>query len=111
MYSALLIGAAVYGRSCWARVDHAEPVRRGDGWHRATHHRRCVIVAMDTFGPVSDNAPGHRGDVRRRGGRGGAAVLTSPDAVGNSTKAITKGITIATAVLAATAVRVPSAMR
>ncbi|GAA2034104.1 sodium-translocating pyrophosphatase [Catenulispora yoronensis] len=61
-----------------------------------------VIVAMDTFGPVSDNAQGiaeMSGDV----GEEGAQVLTSLDAVGNTTKAITKGIAIATAVLAATA--------
>jgi K(+)-stimulated pyrophosphate-energized sodium pump len=61
-----------------------------------------VIVAMDTFGPVSDNAQGiaeMSGDVDEKG----AGILTELDAVGNTTKAITKGIAIATAVLAATA--------
>ncbi|TDD87448.1 sodium-translocating pyrophosphatase [Saccharopolyspora karakumensis] len=61
-----------------------------------------VIVAMDTFGPVSDNAQGiaeMSGDVEGEG----AKILTELDAVGNTTKAITKGIAIATAVLAATA--------
>ncbi|CAM3572952.1 sodium-translocating pyrophosphatase [Nocardioides zeicaulis] len=60
------------------------------------------IVAMDTFGPVSDNAQGvaeMSGDVSENG----AQILTDLDAVGNTTKAITKGIAIATAVLAATA--------
>ena len=61
-----------------------------------------VIVAMDTFGPVSDNAQGiavMSKDVDEQG----EAILTALDADGNTTKAITKGIAIATAVLAATA--------
>ena len=60
-----------------------------------------VIVSMDTFGPVSDNAQGiaeMSGEFRGRP----AAVLGRLDAVGNSTKAITKGMAIATAVIAAT---------
>jgi K(+)-stimulated pyrophosphate-energized sodium pump len=60
-----------------------------------------VVVSMDTFGPISDNAQGiaeMSGGVGERGNQ----VLTALDAVGNTTKAITKGVAIATAVLAAT---------
>jgi len=65
-----------------------------------------VIVAMDTFGPVSDNAQGIYEMSVGEAGDGdpqAAQILTDLDAVGNTTKAITKGIAIATAVLAATA--------
>jgi len=60
-----------------------------------------VIVSMDTFGPVSDNA---HGIAEMSGGLGERAdeIMTGLDAVGNTTKAITKGMAIATAVIAAT---------
>ncbi|MGN8246179.1 sodium-translocating pyrophosphatase [Cellulomonas soli] len=60
-----------------------------------------VVVSMDTYGPICDNA---QGIAEMSGGFEGrpAQVLGRLDAVGNSTKAITKGIAIATAVIAAT---------
>ncbi|HVF52146.1 MAG TPA: sodium-translocating pyrophosphatase [Actinomycetota bacterium] len=60
-----------------------------------------VIVSMDTYGPISDNA---HGVAEMAGGLGEEAdrIMTGLDAVGNTTKAITKGLAIATAVLAAT---------
>ncbi len=60
-----------------------------------------VIVSMDTYGPISDNAQGIAEMSGEFSGRP-AEILTSLDAVGNSTKAITKGMAIATAVIAAT---------
>ena len=102
VYTALLIGAAVFGAYllgggsvilglfCVALAGTGLLTTVG------------VIVAMDTFGPISDNAQGiaeMSGDIDEAGAR----VLTDLDAVGNTTKAITKGIAISTAVLAATA--------
>ncbi len=60
-----------------------------------------VIVSMDTYGPISDNA---HGVAEMAGGLGEEAdqTMADLDAVGNTTKAITKGLAIATAVLAAT---------
>ena len=102
VYSALLIGAAVYGAFLLGGgsviLSLFAIALAGTGLLTTVG----VIVSMDTFGPVSDNAQGiaeMSGDVHGEG----AAVLTRLDAVGNSTKAITKGIAIATAVLAATA--------
>ncbi|GII93661.1 sodium-translocating pyrophosphatase [Sinosporangium siamense] len=102
VYSALLIGGAVYGAFLlgFGNVTVAlfAVALAGTGLLTTVG----VIVSMDTFGPVSDNAQGiaeMSGDVEGEGAR----VLTNLDAVGNTTKAITKGIAIATAVLAATA--------
>ncbi len=102
VYSALLIGAAVFGAFSLGGgslvLSLFAIALAGTGLLTTVG----VIVSMDTFGPVSDNAQGiaeMSGDVHGEG----AAILTSLDAVGNTTKAITKGIAIATAVLAATA--------
>ncbi|MCC3652598.1 MULTISPECIES: sodium-translocating pyrophosphatase [Streptomyces] len=102
VYTALLIGLGVYGAFLLGGTSIMLALfavaLAGTGLLTTVG----VIVAMDTFGPVSDNAQGiaeMSGDVEGAG----AQVLTDLDAVGNTTKAITKGIAIATAVLAAAA--------
>ena len=101
VYTAIVIGAAVYGAFLLSGsiiVGLFAVALAGTGLLTTVG----VIVAMDTFGPVSDNAQGiaeMSGEVSEEG----AKILTELDAVGNTTKAITKGIAIATAVLAATA--------
>ena len=60
-----------------------------------------VIVSMDTFGPIADNAQGI-GEMSGGLGEQGSESIEHLDAVGNTTKAITKGMAIATAVIAAT---------
>ena len=102
VYSALLIAASVFGAFLLGGgsivLSLFAVALAGTGLLTTVG----VIVAMDTFGPISDNAQGiaeMSGNVKGEG----AQILTSLDAVGNTTKAITKGIAIATAVLAATA--------
>ena len=101
VYTALVIGGAVYAAfllSGSVTIALFAVALAGTGLLTTVG----VIVAMDTFGPVSDNAQGiaeMSGDVKGEG----VDILTELDAVGNTTKAITKGIAIATAVLAATA--------
>ena len=56
-------------------------------------------VAMDSFGPISDNAQGIAELTSMD--KESTTVLEELDAVGNTTKAITKGIAIASAVIAA----------
>jgi K(+)-stimulated pyrophosphate-energized sodium pump len=62
-----------------------------------------MIVSEDSFGPVSDNSAGvaemaheFEGETQR--------ILVSLDAVGNTTKAVTKGVAIGSAVIAAVAI-------
>ncbi|MCW2599071.1 MAG: Inorganic diphosphatase [Frankiales bacterium] len=102
VYSAILIGGAVYAAfllgSGLTVLSLFAVALAGTGLLTTVG----VIVAMDTFGPISDNAQGVA-EMSGEVGEEGARVLTSLDAVGNTTKAITKGIAIATAVLAATA--------
>ena len=56
-------------------------------------------ISMDVFGPVADNANGI-GEMAHLD-KGARQTLADLDAVGNTTKAITKGIAIASAVVAA----------
>ena len=102
VYTALLIGSAVFGAYLLGGgsvlLGLFAVALAGTGLLTTVG----VIVAMDTFGPISDNAQGiaeMSGDIDEAGSR----ILTDLDAVGNTTKAITKGIAISTAVLAATA--------
>ena len=58
-----------------------------------------IIMALDTFGPIADNAQGF---VEMAGLKGRAQKVTGDlDAVGNTTKALTKGFAVGSAAVAA----------
>ncbi|MGD0266329.1 MAG: sodium-translocating pyrophosphatase [Candidatus Methylomirabilota bacterium] len=66
------------------------------------------VLAEDTFGPISDNASGIfemsgalKGNPKTPSGIEARRIVAKLDAVGNTTKALTKGLAIATAVIAA----------
>ncbi len=62
------------------------------------------ILAMDTFGPIVDNANGiFEMSGAARGDSSAGHIVARLDQAGNTTKALTKGFAIATAVIAATA--------
>jgi len=99
-WSVMLIGAAilvsvlVYGHLGADYIIYGVALI-GIGW--LTHAGN--LVSMDSFGPISDNANGigemaSMPDHARK-------IMTDLDAVGNTTKAITKGVAIGSAVIAA----------
>jgi K(+)-stimulated pyrophosphate-energized sodium pump len=102
VYSALLIAGAVFGSYLLATGNATIALFAVAMAGLGLLTTVGVIVSMDSFGPVTDNAQGiaeMSGEVEGEA----AQALTKLDAIGNTTKAITKGIAIATAVLAATA--------
>ena len=114
--SGISIGPGV--ARCWAIVAIVLAIVRGhrprpgqhpvraSTWSRLTGlgllSNAGIVVSEDTFGPVSDNAAGiaemsgeFEGEPER--------IMVSLDAVGNTTKAVTKGFAIGSAVIASVA--------
>ena len=94
--AAIFTSVAVYG-SLGAQYIIYGVALIGIGW--LTHAGN--LVSMDSFGPISDNANGI-GEMASMSDKA-RKTMTDLDAVGNTTKAITKGVAIGSAVIAAVA--------
>ncbi len=92
--AAIMISVLVYGNLGMHYVIYGVALI-GIGW--LTHAGN--LVSMDSFGPISDNANGI-GEMASMPD-GARKIMTDLDAVGNTTKAITKGVAIGSAVIAA----------
>ncbi len=90
---ALLSSVLIYGNQGAMYVIYGVALI-GIGW--LTHAGN--LVSMDAFGPISDNAQGIIEMTHQQ-----SAITHKLDAVGNTTKAITKGVAIGSAVIAAVA--------
>lgn len=93
----LVVAASIYVGFYWFGLGYFGIALVGLGMLSTT----AMIMAMDTFGPISDNANGI-GEMSglAKVGRKRMDVL---DAVGNTTKAVTKGFAISSAAIAAVA--------
>ena len=94
--AAIMVSVLVYGPLGSEYVIYGVALI-GIGW--LTHAGN--LVSMDSFGPISDNASGI-GEMASMPD-GARKIMTDLDAVGNTTKAITKGVAIGSAVIAAVA--------
>ncbi|MCX6029715.1 MAG: sodium-translocating pyrophosphatase [Chloroflexi bacterium] len=94
--AAIMVSVIVYGGLGAQYVIYGVALI-GIGW--LTHAGN--LVSMDAFGPISDNANGI-GEMASMPA-GARKIMTDLDAVGNTTKAITKGVAIGSAVIAAVA--------
>jgi K(+)-stimulated pyrophosphate-energized sodium pump len=92
--AAIMVSVLVYGGLGSEYVIYGVALI-GIGW--LTHAGN--LVSMDSFGPISDNANGI-GEMASMPD-GARKIMTDLDAVGNTTKAITKGVAIGSAVIAA----------
>ena len=90
-----------HGRVPAGSLERRAPVLHRAHRHGHADHGRRRRVHGHVRAHLGQRA-GHRGDVRGVRGHGPAEILGGLDAIGNSTKAITKGLAIATAVIAAT---------
>ncbi len=94
--AAILVSVLVYGKFGVEYIIYGVALI-GIGW--LTHAGN--LVSMDSFGPISDNANGI-GEMASMSDKA-RKIMTDLDAVGNTTKAITKGVAIGSAVIAAVA--------